>query len=332
MLFITTIAMHDRWMELQQLRYVLAVAEKKNFTRAAEQCFVVQSALSHQIKALEQELGVPLFARTSRRVELTDAGAAFLPAARASLEAAERAAADAAATVGQIRGPLTIGVIPTVTAIDIPAALGEFHRAHPAVSIALRNGGSDELVTAIRAGEVDIAVLGLPDATTPHRVRFIELARERLVAVLAADHRLSGRRRLRLRDLADETFADFPAGTQGRAQSDRAFDAAELRREVTFESMSTDLILDLVKQGLAVALLPPAFVPSNPNLVKVPVSDGPTRVEYLAWSDFDPAPAAVAFLDALHSQMASNRLNSQPIPMRPSSWESDAQARTLSRR
>lgn len=66
-------------MELQQLRYVLAVAEKRNFTRAAEQCFVVQSALSHQIKALEQELGVTLFARTSRRVELTDAGAAFLP-------------------------------------------------------------------------------------------------------------------------------------------------------------------------------------------------------------------------------------------------------------
>ena len=286
-------------MELQQLRYVLAVAEKRNFTRAAEQCFVVQSALSHQIKALEQELGVALFARTSRRVELTDAGAAFLPAARASLEAAERAAADATATVGQVRGTLTVGVIPTVTAVDIPAALGRFHRAHPAVRIALRHGGSDELVSALRAGRVDVAVLGLPDATTPDRVRSVELARERLVAVLAADHGLAGRRRLRLRDLAGETFADFPAGTQGRAQSDLAFDAADLRREVTFESMSTDLILDLVKQNLAVALLPPAFVSSTPKLVTVPVGDGPTRVEYLAWSDFNPAPAAVAFLDIL---------------------------------
>ncbi len=165
--------------------------------------------------------------------------------------------------------------------------------------IALRHGGSDELVSALRAGRVDVAVLGLPDATTPDRVRSVELARERLVAVLAADHGLAGRRRLRLRDLAGETFADFPAGTQGRAQSDLAFDAADLRREVTFESMSTDLILDLVKQNLAVALLPPAFVPSTPNLVTVPVGDGPTRVEYLAWSDFNPAPAAVAFLDIL---------------------------------
>lgn len=69
-------------MELQQLRYVLAVAETRNFTRAAERCHIVQSAMSHQIKALEHELGMQLFARTSRRVELTDAGAAFLPRLR----------------------------------------------------------------------------------------------------------------------------------------------------------------------------------------------------------------------------------------------------------
>ena len=299
MLFMSTIVRQDRCMELQQLRYVLAVARTRNFTRAAEQCFVVQSALSHQIKALEQELGVTLFARTSRRVELTDAGAAFLPAARASLEAAERAAADAAATAGRIRGTLTIGVIPTVTAVDIPAALRDFHRAHPAVRIALRSGGSDELMTAIGDGEVDVAVLGLPDTAAPKRVRARELARERLVAVLAADHRLAKRRRLRLADLAEETFADFPAGTPGRAQSDLAFDAVGVHREVIFEGMSTDLILDLVTHNLAVALLPPAFVPPRPTPVTVTITDGPTRVEYLAWSDFNPTPAAAAFLDTV---------------------------------
>ncbi len=73
-------------MELQQLRYVLAVSETANFTRAAEQCHVVQSALSHQIAALERELGLTLFARTSRRVQLTPAGEAFLPAARQCVE------------------------------------------------------------------------------------------------------------------------------------------------------------------------------------------------------------------------------------------------------
>lgn len=125
-------------MEFQQLRYVIALAEEASFTRAAARCHVVQSALSHQIKALENELGVALFARTSRRVELTAAGQAFLPAARASLEAAERAAEDAAAASGLIRGRLSIGVIPTVTAVDVPAALRTFRQAHPHVQIVLR--------------------------------------------------------------------------------------------------------------------------------------------------------------------------------------------------
>lgn len=289
-------------MELQQLRYVLAVAETRNFTRAAERCFVVQSALSHQVKALEQELGVTLFARTSRRVELTAAGEAFLPGARTSLDAAERAAADAAATIGEVRGRLTIGLIPTVTAIDIPAALRAFHQAHPAVHIKVRSAASDELATAIRAGEVDVAVLGLPETTPPAHVEYRALARERLVAVLAAGHRLSSRRRLRLEDLARETFADFPMGTPGRAQSDLAFDAADVQREVTFEAMSTDLILDMIGQGMAVALLPPAFVPPGPRLVTVPVTDGPIRVEHLAWSSFNPSPATAAFLTVLRGQ------------------------------
>ncbi len=88
-----SIVLHDGRMELRQLRYAVAVAETRNFTRAAARCFVAQSALSQQVRNLERELGVALFARTSRRVELTPAGEAFLPAARQCLEAAERAAA-----------------------------------------------------------------------------------------------------------------------------------------------------------------------------------------------------------------------------------------------
>jgi DNA-binding transcriptional LysR family regulator len=290
-------------MELHQLRYVIAVAETQNFTRAAQRCFVVQSALSHQIKSLELELGVRLFARTSRRVELTDAGAAFLPAARACLAAAEQAAADAAAATGQLRGRLTIGLIPTVTAIDVPAALREFRQAHPAVRIAVRGGGSDELVAAIDAGAVDVAVLGLPDSVPPQRVQTRELLRDRLVAVLSASHRLAGRETVDLRDLAEESFADFPAGTPGRAQSDLAFAAAGLRREVAFEAMDPGLILGLIRQDLAVALLAPALVPVSVDLAAVPVTDGPTRIEYLAWSSFNPSRATLAFLEALQPQL-----------------------------
>lgn len=281
------------------MRYVVAVAEERSFTRAAERCLVVQSALSHQIKALEREIGATLFARTSRRVDVTAAGEAFLASARASLDAAERAMADATATTGQITGTLTLGLIPTVTAVDMPAALSQFRRAHPAATITLREGRSDDFIAAIIAGSIDVAVLGLPESMPPKGVATRQIARERLVAVLSAGHRLAHRRRLRLRDLADETFVDFPADTPGRAQSDIAFRAAGIRREVAFEAMNTQLMLDLVAHDLAITLLSPAVVPANERLRCITVSDGPTRIEYLAWSAFNPSPTARAFLDGL---------------------------------
>lgn len=285
-------------MELQQLRYVLAVAEERNFTRAAQNTHVVQSALSHQIKALERELGVQLFARTSRRVELTEAGHAFVAGARATLDAAERTVTEAVATTGQMRGSLSVGAIPTVTRLDLTAVLGRFHRTYPQVSIGMSVGGSLDFIERIRAGSLDAAVLGLPEYVEPTGVAKAVLARERLVAVLGPGHRFSGRKRLRLADLTDETFVDFPSDSPGRSQSDRAFAEAGLTRTVAFESMLVDMMLDLVAQGLGIALLAPAVVPKGRGLVTVPVTDGPKRVEYLAWSEFNPSPAATAFIEA----------------------------------
>ncbi|PFW99945.1 HTH-type transcriptional regulator GltC [Nocardia farcinica] len=161
------------------------------------------SALSHQIKRLEHELGVSLFARTSRRVRLTAAGEAFLPAARQCLEAADRAAAQAVATVGEVRGRLDVGVIPSVAAVDVPAALRELCTRHPGVRVGLRAGASDDLVADVAAGRLDVAFLGLPPGRRPTGVGSHELARDRLVAVLARDHPLAGARRLSLADLAD---------------------------------------------------------------------------------------------------------------------------------
>lgn len=295
-------------MELTQLRYVLAVAETRNFTRAAQQCHVVQSALSHQIKALEHELGVDLFARTSRRVDVTAAGEAFLPAARACLDAAERARVDAVATSGEICGTLAVGAIPTVSGVDLPAALGKLRHEHPQVKVSLRVGNSNEFVTDIAAGRLDVAVLGVSadidplGASSRSAVQVREVTREKLVAVLPATHRFAHRKRLRLSDLAGEDFVDFPAGGTGRQQSDLAFRTAGLHREVAFETMTPDLMLDLVRQGLAVALLAPSVVEREGGekpVVTVPVTDGPERVIYLAWSSFNPSPAATALLEIL---------------------------------
>ena len=152
MLVILDMGGHHGCMELQQMRYAVAIADELSFTKVAEQCFVVQSALSHQIKALERELGVQLFARSSRRVELTDAGDAFVSAAREALQATQRFMMDAVAAEGEVKGTLTIGVIPTVTALDVPHALAGFHTAYPAVQVRLRGGGSEQSVDDIRGG------------------------------------------------------------------------------------------------------------------------------------------------------------------------------------
>ncbi|HET6289928.1 MAG TPA: LysR family transcriptional regulator [Amycolatopsis sp.] len=286
-------------MELQQLRYVLAVAETNSFTRAAERCLVVQSALSHQIARLERELGARLFERTSRRVRLTAAGEAFLPAARQCLEAAERAGSEVAAAVGEIRGRLTVGVIPTVAAVDVPAALHTFRGRYPHVRIGLRVGASEKLVEQIKDGAIEVAFLGLPVSDRPHGVATCELGHDDLVAVVAPGHPLAVESEVDLERLSTEVFVDFPAGSAGRAQTDQAFAAARITREVAFEVTAADFMARLIHQGLGVALLPSKYVPNLTDVVTVPVRDAPARIEHLVWNRFTVTPAAKAFLAVL---------------------------------
>ncbi|MDI3421202.1 LysR family transcriptional regulator [Streptomyces luteolus] len=286
-------------MDLQQMRYVVAVAETNSFTRAAERCHVVQSALSHQIARLEKELGARLFERTSRRVRLTAAGAAFLPAARQCLDAAGRAVAEVAAAVGEVRGRLAVGLIPSVSAVDIPSALRAFHERYPEVRISLRVGASEEFVEQVRDGALDVAFLGLPTSAEPRGVGARELARDRLVAVVAPGHPLADEQRVDLRRLSTEVFVDLPARTAGRVQSDEAFAAAGLGRDVAFEVTNADFLARLVGQGLGIAMLPSGYVAQLSGVTTVDVTDAPSRVEYVIWSRDSRTPAASAFLSLL---------------------------------
>jgi len=299
-MFVTpSIVIHDRSVELQQLRYVVAVAETNSFTRAAERCLVVQSALSHQIARLERELGARLFERTSRRVRLTPAGTAFLPAARQCLDAAERAAAEAAAAVGEVRGKLAVGVIPTVAAVDVPGALRDFREQYPNVRISLRVGASEDLVEQVRHGGVDVAFLGLPVTARPEGVEVQELARDRLVAVVAPDHPLAGEKSVSLRRLSSEVFVDLPAKTAGRTQTDQAFAAAGLSRDVAFEVSTADFMARLVAEGLGIAMFASTYAPQLAGVTTVEVTDAPARIEYAIWSGAGRTPAATAFLALL---------------------------------
>ncbi|MEU5772931.1 LysR family transcriptional regulator [Streptomyces venezuelae] len=286
-------------MDLQQMRYVIAVAETASFTRAAAKCHVVQSALSHQVAKLEKELGARLFERTSRKVWLTSAGEAFLPAARQALEAAERARAEVAAATGEVRGKLTVGSIPTVAAVDLPAVLKDYRLRYPQVRITLRAGSSERLVEQVREGVVDAAFLGVQPGFRPQGVRDRELAHGEHVAVVAPDHPLAAEEKVDLHRLADETFVDFAEGSAARSQSDEAFVAAGVPREVAFEVSGVELMSRMVRHGLGVALLPAPFAAELHGVRCVPVTDGPVRVERLVWSRLTPSPPAAAFLALL---------------------------------
>jgi DNA-binding transcriptional LysR family regulator len=284
-------------MDMQQLRYAVAVAEERSFTRAAAKCFVVQSALSHQIKALERELGVELFARTSRKVELTASGHAFVKHARIALDAVALARVEAVLASGVIEGDLCVGVIPTVTAVEIPAALGAFKERFPDVRVTLRGGSSDDFQAAIATGTMDVALLGLPAGVEPRGVSSIELSRNQLAAIVSPDHALGAVTSVDLQALVLHSFVDFPAGTSGRVQSDLAFARAHLERDVAYEVMDMDVMLGLVARGLAIALLDPQVVRDRKDVRAIPILDGPVRVEHLAWSAFNPSPAARAFVE-----------------------------------
>lgn len=295
-------------MDLSQLRYVVEVADASSFTRAAERCYVTQSALSHQIAALERELGQRLFVRSSRSVRATEAGTAFVARAREALRAIDGAKEDAAATAGHVVGTLRLGVIPTVTAIDVPAVLARFRAEHPSARVELRVGNSDALVADVRAGDLDMAFLGLREDSLPRGVSAREIGRERLVAAVPSTHVLAGSPEIALSDLAGLTFADFPAGTSGRAQSDRAFAATGVERDVAFEADSAELILGLVAADLAVSLLAPGVVAGrNHDVIAVPVREGPIRIEYVAWDADAPRSVARAFLRVVEAAAPTQR-------------------------
>jgi DNA-binding transcriptional LysR family regulator len=304
-------------MELQQLRYVVAVTELRNFTRAAEHCHVVQSALSHQVAGLEKELGVRLFLRTNRRVDVTPAGAAFVQVAREILAGVDRARSAAIAAAGELTGRLVVGSIPNLTALDVPRALRAFRDRHPQVDLQVVSRRSEDMYQGVVERSIDIAFIGSPIGATRHGVADHQLSRERLELVVSPDHALVDRHRLRLVDLAGEDFVDFPAGSHARTESDAAFEQADVSRRVCVEVDNTDAFRSAVAAGLGIGMLPRDPVGTGVDagidapLVRIPVQDAPWRSQHVLWAK-PPSPAALALIDELqlragHTRTASGR-------------------------
>src|SRR5687767_2086529 len=186
-------------MELRHLRYFVAVAEELHFGRAAVRLHVSQPPLSQQIKALEEELGVQLFQRTRRHVELTDAGRALLPEARAALEQAERAQRVAREAGAGARGRLVIGFVTSASYSVLPAAVRALRRAWPSVEVTLREMVPSAQLEALEWREIDVGLLRPP--VDDARVEVEVVLEEPLLVALPARSALARKRGLALGDL-----------------------------------------------------------------------------------------------------------------------------------
>jgi DNA-binding transcriptional LysR family regulator len=264
----------DLLMNLQQLRYVVALAEAKNFTKAAESVFVVQSALSQQIRRFEDELGVALFERTTRSVSLTPAGEALMPLLHRVVAGIEQIKIDAQALSGTVAGRLTIGMMEVPSeSLDVATLMATFHSRYPDVSVTLRSGGSDVLVDACRDRKLDAAIVGSSVPRTADQLTFTHLFSESLIAVLPSDHPLTRDLSVSVLDLAELPFIDFPPGYGLRRETDRGF--AGVSRRVAFEVTRVDEVIHFVRKNLGVALLPESVArtraDNDPSLALRPV-------------------------------------------------------------
>ncbi len=282
-------------MELRHLEYFVAVAEELSFTRASRRLHVVQSGVSSAIQGLERELGAALFDRDRHRVTLTEAGQALLPEARATLAAARAAAEAVAEATTGLRGMLIIGTMLTTGSVDVPRLLGRFHERHPAVLVRLRlvPGGSAELAREVISGALDLALLSLP-GRTPAGLTLRPLAREPLVLICAPDHPLAARGEVTLEYLANETFVDVPVGWGSRAIVDRAFAAAGLDRQVSYEVSEFGTAAGLVRNGLGVAFVPTSAVPAMEGVVPLRVASASLDWQVLVATSATRRPSAAA--------------------------------------
>jgi DNA-binding transcriptional LysR family regulator len=244
-------------MELRQLRYFVAVGEELHFGRAALRLNLAQPALSRQIQNLEEDLGVALFRRDRRRVELTDAGRRFLDDARAILAKLDEAVAHTRSVERGEAGRLEIGHAPAADLALLPRLVSAFRSRAPNVQLVLRNISGPDLHLAVREGRVQIGLLRLP--IDDPALETITLIAERLVAVLPAAHRLATQSEISVRDLAREPIVLFPRHLGARYHDTIAAfcaNAGGFKLTLRQESDTIHSTLGLVAAGVGISLQP----------------------------------------------------------------------------
>jgi DNA-binding transcriptional LysR family regulator len=240
--------------ELRQLRYVEAVARHRHFTRAAEELHVAQSALSHQVRRLEAELGTELFARTSRTVVPTEAGEAVAARARRVLAEVDGVREEVDDLRGLVKGKVTIGAVLPAGAVDVPALLAGFSHAYPGVDVALQEGTAGDMLGHLARDEIDLA-FSLLASDPPDRLVAERMSVEELVATFPPGT-APGRGPVSAVALAQTVVLTTRSGSATMAALEEFFDAAGVPLHVSCESGDPFLLRALASAGFGTAVLP----------------------------------------------------------------------------
>lgn len=286
-------------MDLQHLRSFVAIADAAGFARAATRLNVSQPALSRQIRALETELGVQLFDRIGRRIQLTSEGEDLLRRSRRVLTEADSLAERARALKGGQSGVLRVGVTPQNIESLLADFLMQYRRRHPGVEVHLIEDGGARLPDRLERGEVHVALIQAGDARFHARLLFPVHLR----AVVSRTHRVSRRAVLELAELADEPLLLLRHGFGSRAWFDDGCRGGHLQPRILLESGAPDALVALARAGYGVAVVPSTVGVSRRGVQAVPLVRQGAAIGAWMTVSWDPrrflAPYAERFVGEL---------------------------------
>lgn len=285
-------------MDLQQLRSFAAVARHRHFTRASAELHIGQPAVSQQVRRLEGELGVQLLNRTTRAVELTDAGRLLVARVERAQSELDAGLAELAEMKGLLRGRLTIGAIQWLEPYDLAATLAGFHEQHPAIEIRVVEEAAETMIQSVLADRLDVAFVPM-EAGLPKGMSAEALFEDELVLVVGPEHRLASRSEVRMKDLRDEQFVFLREGSGLRRAVEGAARAAGFSPHASFETNELSRVLALVGRGLGVSAVSKAVAEASSDpVVALRLKPSLRRRVALVWRTArHHSPAAKAYLD-----------------------------------
>jgi LysR family transcriptional activator of glutamate synthase operon len=290
-------------MELRQLRYVEAVARHRHFTRAAEELHIAQSALSHQIKRLEAELGTELFSRNSRSVTVTEAGEAVAARARGVLDQVDGLRHEVDELRGLVRGELGVGATLPAGQIDVPSVLVRFSDAYPGIEVELQEGTAGDMRGYLLEGRIDVAFSLLAEDPPPE-IAVEPLGEEEIVAAFPAG-KGPDRERVTAAELARQSLITPRSGSAIKRAVDDFLVRSGKTMDITLESGDPFLLRCLVSAGFGAAILPASLTRREGPPIDVRGLRPAVRLPAtLIWDGRrHQTPAARAFIDFIREQV-----------------------------